>query len=95
MPVEIDIARVARLARIALTEEELAHYGEQLVDILEHASAVQALPTEGVEPTAHPLGIVNAMRSDEPGTTLDRDEVLAQAPATEGAFFRVPAFLDE
>jgi aspartyl-tRNA(Asn)/glutamyl-tRNA(Gln) amidotransferase subunit C len=95
MPVEIDIARVARLARIALTEEELAHYGAQLVGILEHASAVQALPTEGVEPTSHPLGIVNAMRPDEPGTTLDRDEVLAQAPDSNGAFFRVPAFLDE
>jgi aspartyl-tRNA(Asn)/glutamyl-tRNA(Gln) amidotransferase subunit C len=95
MPVEIDIAHVARLARIALDDEELAHYGEQLVGILEHASAVQALPTEGVEATSHPLGIVNALRPDEPGPTLDRDEVLAQAPDDDGVFFRVPAILDE
>jgi aspartyl-tRNA(Asn)/glutamyl-tRNA(Gln) amidotransferase subunit C len=95
MPVEIDIARVARLARIALTAEELDLYGDQLTGILEHASAVQGLVTEGVEPTSHPLGIVNALRADEVEPTLDRDEVLAQAPDTDGAFFRVPPFLDE
>jgi len=95
MPVEIDIARVARLARIALTDDELAHYGEQLVGILEHASTVQSLPTEGVEPTAHPLGIVNGLRHDEPGPMLDRDEVFAAAPATDGPYFTVPPFLDE
>jgi aspartyl-tRNA(Asn)/glutamyl-tRNA(Gln) amidotransferase subunit C len=95
MPVEIDIARVARLARIALTDEELEHYGAQLTGILEHASTVQGLPTEGVEPTAHPLGLVNGWRDDEPGATLDRDEVLAAAPDHEDGYFRVPPFLDE
>jgi aspartyl-tRNA(Asn)/glutamyl-tRNA(Gln) amidotransferase subunit C len=95
VPVEIDIARVARLARIALTEDELAHYGDQLVGILEHASAVQQLPTEGVEPTSHPLGLANALRPDEIEPTLDRDEVLGMAPDIEGPFVRVPPFLDE
>ena len=47
MPVDIDIAKVARLARLALTEDELAEYGSQLEDILEHAERVSALPTEG------------------------------------------------
>jgi aspartyl-tRNA(Asn)/glutamyl-tRNA(Gln) amidotransferase subunit C len=95
MPVDIDIAKVARLARIGLTPDELAHYGSQLEVILEHAAAVQALPTEGVEPTAHPLPMVNAFRDDEVEPTLNRDEVLSQAPDTEGPFFRVPPFLED
>lgn len=95
MPVEIDIAKVARLARIGLSPDDLAHYGEQLQVILEHAARVQALPTEGVEPTAHPLQMVNAFRSDEVEPTLDREEVLSQAPDREGPFFRVPPFLED
>lgn len=95
MPVEIDIAKVARLARIGLTADELEHYGAQLTDILEHAARVQALPTEGVVPTAHPLPMVNAFRADEVGETLDRAEVLAQAPDAEEGYFKVPPFLDE
>jgi aspartyl-tRNA(Asn)/glutamyl-tRNA(Gln) amidotransferase subunit C len=95
MPIDIDIAKVARLARIRLTAEELAQYEEQLQVILEHAARVQALPTDGVAPTAHPLPMVNAFRADEVEPTLDRDEVLAQAPDTDGPYFRVPPFLDE
>ncbi len=95
MPVEIDIAKVARLARLGLSEEELAAYGAQLQDILEHAARVQALPTEGVAPTAHPLPMVNNHRSDEIEPTLDREEVLAQAPDHTEGFFRVPAFLED
>lgn len=95
MPVDIDIARVARLARMGLTPEELETYGSQLEIILEHAAAVQALPTEGVEPTAHPLPMVNAHRPDETGQTLDRDEVLASAPDAVDGYFRVPAFLED
>jgi len=95
MPVEIDIAKVAHLARIGLSADELAHYGEQLADILEHAARVQALPTDGVVPTAHPLPMVNALRSDEIEPTLDRDEVLSQAPDHEGPYFRTPPYLDE
>ncbi|WKZ82496.1 MAG: Asp-tRNA(Asn)/Glu-tRNA(Gln) amidotransferase subunit GatC [Acidimicrobiia bacterium] len=95
MPVEIDIAKVARLARIGLSPDDLAHHSEQLQVILEHAARVQALPTEGVEPTAHPLPMVNALRSDEVEPTLDRDEVLSQAPDREGPYFRVPPFLED
>lgn len=95
MPIDIDIAKVARLARIGLTAEELAHYEEQLQVILEHAARVQALPTGGVAPTAHPLPMVNAFRPDEVEQTLDREEVLSQAPDREGPYFRVPPFLDE
>jgi aspartyl-tRNA(Asn)/glutamyl-tRNA(Gln) amidotransferase subunit C len=95
MPVDIDIAKVARLARIALTDDELELYGRQLGDILEHAERVQALPTEGVVPTSHPLPMVNAFRPDEVTGSLDRDVVLSQAPEAEGGYFRVPRILEE
>ena len=95
VPIDIDIAKVARLARIGLTDEELHRYGAQLGVILEHAALVQTLPTDGVEPTAHPLAMVNNFRPDEVGQTLDRGEVLAAAPDTDGTYFRVPPFLEE
>lgn len=95
MPVDFDIARIAELARIALTDAELDQYGAQLGQILEHAAQVQALPTEGVEPTSHPLPMVNAFRADEVIDCLDRDEVLAGAPDHEDGYFRVPRVLDE
>ncbi len=95
MPIDIDIAKIALLARLGLSDEELAAYGSQLEDILEHAARVQALPTEGVEPTAHPLPMVNAHRPDEVELTLDREEVLTQAPDHVDGFFRVPAFLED
>ncbi len=95
MPVEIDIERVAHLARIALTDEEMAAYSKQLVHILEHAERVQALPTDGVEPTSHPLPMVNAFRSDEVTDSLNRDDALAGAPDVEDGYFRVPKILDE
>ncbi len=95
MPVEIDIAKVARLARLALSEEELAQYGAQLQDILEHAERVSALPTDGVEPTSHPLPMTNAFRADEVTPSLDHDEVLEQAPERESEYFRVPRILGD
>ena len=95
MPVDIDIAKVARLARLGLSDDQLAEYGAQLEDILEHAARIQALDTDDVAPTAHPLPMVNAHRSDEVGPTLDRDEVLASAPDAVDGYFRVPAFLED
>ncbi len=95
MPVDIDIAKVARLARIALSDEDLARYGAQLGDILEHAERVQALPTEGVPPTAHAVPMTNAFRGDEVEPSLDRDEVLSQAPDAVDGYFRVPRILDD
>jgi aspartyl-tRNA(Asn)/glutamyl-tRNA(Gln) amidotransferase subunit C len=95
MPVDIDIAKVAKLARLALEPAELEAYGAQLVHILEHAERVQALPTEGVPPTSHPLPMTNAFRPDEVTECLDRDEVLAQAPEALDGYFRVPRILAE
>jgi aspartyl-tRNA(Asn)/glutamyl-tRNA(Gln) amidotransferase subunit C len=90
-----DVAHVARLARLELTDEELATYTAQLAGILEHAADVAALDTTGVEPTAHPLPLVNVLRADEPRPGVDRDEVLAAAPAVEDRRFRVPPILGE
>jgi aspartyl-tRNA(Asn)/glutamyl-tRNA(Gln) amidotransferase subunit C len=95
MPVDIDIDKVARLARLDLAEDVLAQYREQLGDILEHAARVQALPTDDVAPTSHPLAMTNNFRPDEATGALDRDEVLAQAPEAEEGYFRVPRILDE
>ncbi len=93
MPVDIDIARVAKLATLALTPEELQTFASQLGDILEHAERVQALPTDGVEPTSHPLEMVNAFREDVAGECLDPDSFLSQAPDTDEGQFRVPRIL--
>jgi aspartyl-tRNA(Asn)/glutamyl-tRNA(Gln) amidotransferase subunit C len=95
MPVDIDIAKVAKLARIALDDASLERYGRQLEVILEHAERVQALPTEGVEPTAHPIPMTNRFRGDVVTGTLERGEILAQAPSSEDGYFRVPRILDE
>lgn len=90
-----DVSHVARLARLDLTEEELDRFTEQLGDVLEHAAGVAALDTTGVQPTAHPLPLVNVLRPDEPRPGLERAEVLAMAPAAEDNRFRVPRILGE
>jgi aspartyl-tRNA(Asn)/glutamyl-tRNA(Gln) amidotransferase subunit C len=94
MPIEIDIAHVARLARLDLSEEELESYKEQLGAILDHAARVQSLEGEPHVESAHPLGFVNAFREDEVRPSLDRDEILAQAPESEDGYFVVPPALD-
>jgi len=94
MPIDIDIAYVARLARIDLSDEELDRYRDQLGVILDHAARVQQLPTDGVQPTAHPLPMVNAFRPDEVRASLERSLVLDQAPATEDGYIRVPPAME-
>ncbi|MBV8297278.1 MAG: Asp-tRNA(Asn)/Glu-tRNA(Gln) amidotransferase subunit GatC [Acidimicrobiia bacterium] len=90
-----DVAHVARLARLDLTDEELERFTGQLGAVLEHAADIAALDIADVPPTAHPLPLTNVLRPDEPQASLDRDEVLAQAPATEDGRFRVPRILGE
>lgn len=94
MPVEIDIAHVARLARLGLTDSELEHYRDQLAVILEHAARVQELEGEPDVNVTHPLGVVNAFRPDEVRPSLDREEVLSQAPEARDGFFVVPPALE-
>jgi aspartyl-tRNA(Asn)/glutamyl-tRNA(Gln) amidotransferase subunit C len=90
-----DVAKVAQLARLELSDAELDTYTEQLAAVLDHAADVAALDLADVPPTAHPLPLENVLRADEVRPSLDRDEVLAQAPAVEDRRFRVPAILGE
>ena len=90
-----DVAKVALLARLELTDGELETYTDQLAAIIDHAADVAALDLADVPPTAHPLPIENVLRSDVITPSLDRDEVLAQAPSVEDRRFRVPAILGE
>ena len=90
-----DVAHVASLARLSLTPEELELFTGQLGDVLDHAADVEALQLDDVEPLAHPLPLVNVVRADEVTPSLDRDEVLSQAPAAEDGQFRVPRILGE
>jgi aspartyl-tRNA(Asn)/glutamyl-tRNA(Gln) amidotransferase subunit C len=90
-----DVEHVARLARLALTPAEVDALTQELGVILDYAAQVDALDTDGVPPTAHPLPLVNVLRPDEVRPGVDRSEVLAEAPATEADRFRVPRILGE
>ena len=86
-----DVVHVAKLARLELTEEELERMREQLSAILEAVGKVAELDLEGVEPTAHPLDLVNVLADDVPRPCLPQEEALANAPDPEDGFFGVPA----
>ena len=86
---------MAGLARLRLSDEELDRFTEQLGAVLDHAADVAALDTSGVPPTAHPLPLTNVLRPDTVVPGLDREEVLAQAPAAEDGRFRVPRILGD
>jgi aspartyl-tRNA(Asn)/glutamyl-tRNA(Gln) amidotransferase subunit C len=90
-----DVAHVAGLARLALSDEELERYTTQLAGVLEHAADIESLDIEGVPPTAHPFPLANVLREDVPRPCLDRDEVLSQAPDVEADRFRIPRILGE
>lgn len=90
-----DVAHVAHLARLSLTDEELDRYTGQLAQVLAHAADVAALDLSGVEPTAHPLPVVNVLRPDVPRPGLERAEVLAAAPEVEDDRFKVPRIVGE
>jgi aspartyl/glutamyl-tRNA(Asn/Gln) amidotransferase C subunit len=90
-----DVAHVAQLARLELTAEELEQFTGQLAKVLDHARDVEALDTQGVPPTAHPLPLSNVLRDDVVEPSLDREEVLAAAPLVEAHQFKVPRILGE
>jgi len=85
-----EVLHVARLARLELSDEEVERLGGQLNAILEAVGKVAELDLAGVEPTAHPLDLVNVWAEDEPRPSLPVEEALENAPEREGNFFRVP-----
>ncbi len=93
----IDIRHVARLARLALTEEEVSLYGAQLGDLMSHVDALAQLDTREVPATAQVVPSRNVRRPDavRPETRLTREEALLNAPRAEHGFFRVPRILAE
>jgi aspartyl-tRNA(Asn)/glutamyl-tRNA(Gln) amidotransferase subunit C len=90
-----DVAHVAALARLELTDEELELFTGQLAEVLDHAADIAALDLAGVVPTAHAMALTNVFRPDEVRPGLDRDEALAQAPSVEDHRFKVPPVLGE
>jgi aspartyl-tRNA(Asn)/glutamyl-tRNA(Gln) amidotransferase subunit C len=86
-----DVLHVARLARLALREDEIERLQEQLNAILEAVGKVSELDLADVPPTSHPLELTNVFAPDEPRPSLPLEEALANAPEREGDFFRVPA----
>jgi len=85
-----EVLHVARLARLALTEDEIVRLTEELGEILDAVGIVAELDLADVPPTSHPLDVVNVWDEDEPRDSLSLDDVFANAPAREGDLFRVP-----
>ena len=90
-----EVAHVAALARLELTDDELDLFTGQLAEVLDHAADVASLDLVGVVPTAHAMAVTNVLRPDEVVPCLDRQEVLSQAPSVEDDRFRVPRILGE
>ncbi len=96
MPLErSEVERIASLARIGLTEEEIEMVGDQLSHILEQFEVLNELDTSGVTPTGHASGLQTVMREDTAEDSLDHEDALKNAPRREGEFFRVNAVLEE
>jgi aspartyl-tRNA(Asn)/glutamyl-tRNA(Gln) amidotransferase subunit C len=96
MPITRDeVAHLARLARIALSDEELNHLAPQLDQIITAVAQVQEVAAEGIPPTSHATGLTNVFRDDEPIPCLSQAAALDQAPAVEQQRFKVPRILPE
>lgn len=89
-----EVKRIARLARVGLSDDEVAHFQVQLSEILDYFQRLREVDTEGLPPTAHTLAMHNVMRDDEPRPSFDKEEVLANAPQREDDLFRVRAILE-
>lgn len=90
-----EVARVAGLAHIALTPEEIERIAGELDVIATSVAKVSEVATPDIPATSHPIPLTNVWREDVTAATLDRDEVLAQAPASEDGMFLVPQILGE
>jgi aspartyl-tRNA(Asn)/glutamyl-tRNA(Gln) amidotransferase subunit C len=96
MPITRDeVAHLARLARLALTDAELDHFAGQLDDILTAVARVQEVAADGIPPMTHAVPVVNVFRDDIEAPCLPQAAVLAAAPAAEQGRFRVPRILAE
>ena len=85
-----DVRHVAKLARLDLSEAQLARFTTQLESILEYVAKIGQVDVTGVEPMAHAIPLANVLRDDQVQPGLPLDKVLANAPQTDGPFFKVP-----
>lgn len=90
----MDIEKVARLARLELTEEEKITFGKQLEQILNYMEQLNEIDTTGVEPTSHVIPISNVFKEDELKPSFPQEEVLAIAPDEEDGHFKVPKIIE-
>ena len=86
---EADVRRIAKLARLRLSDDEVARYGGQLGKILDAMAELGALDTKNVPPTESVLGTANAPRADEPRPFEGRERLLENAPDRDGPYFKV------
>jgi aspartyl-tRNA(Asn)/glutamyl-tRNA(Gln) amidotransferase subunit C len=91
---DLDVRYVAKLARIALTEEEATTFQSQLRRVLEHIEHLKKLDVSGVEPTAHTYPIFNVTRQDTPGASLSREKALKLAPRAASNLVIVPKVVE-
>ena len=91
---KMDIEKVARLARLQLSEDEKKRFEGQLDQILTHIEQLNRVDTTGVEPTSHAIPIHNAFREDEVKPSFPKEEVMGIAPAAEDGHFKVPRIIE-
>lgn len=90
-----EVLHIARLARVGLSEEDVAKFQEHLSQILDYFQILRRVDTEGVPPTTHTLPLQNVLRPDQVTPSLPREEILRNAPREEDGCFRVRAVLEE
>lgn len=90
-----EVRKVASLARLALSEDELKTYGQQLTQILDYVKLLDEVDIEGVDPMPHAVDLQNVFRQDERRESLPREAALANAPKTDGSYFLVPQILEQ
>lgn len=91
---KMDVEKVARLARLRLSEDEKTRFAGQMDQILTHIEQLNKVDTTGVEPTSHAIPIHNAFREDEVKSSFPREEVLGIAPSEEDGHFKVPRIIE-
>ena len=88
-----DVRKVAKLARLEITDDQVQAYKDQLEAILDYVDQLKEIDTKNISPTTRAVEVVNAMREDSVEVNYSREEILNQAPLREGDFFRVPKIL--
>jgi len=94
MSADFDVRYTAQLARLNLSEEEIAKFQAQLGQVLEYVEKLKAIDVSGVQPTAHAFAVHNLFRSDESRPSLSSQEALANAPRSANGLFVVPKVIE-